>query len=144
MKTARVIAHCLALLCLVQIALAEGSPELLRLLILDKSGSMAGARIEQLKRTVLEWIESYPPSPEAPFAVIPFDRKAGAVRVFTDKASIERFVSSLDAGGGTSIASGLSAGADFLSRYVEASNLIILLVTDGEDTVDPQAIPAAE
>jgi len=122
----------------------QAAPEVVRAAIIDLSGSMAGERIKVVIRTLLEWCEAFPPSKEAPFLIIPFSKEAGKPKTFTDADSFRRYVTKeLDCGGATNIAAGLRSGAAAIRPYLQASNLILLLVSDGEDTVNPSAVPKA-
>ncbi len=112
---------------------AAQTPMLVRVVVLDTSGSMAGSRMDSAKAEILSLARSLPPSVSHPIVLVPFHKTAHNVRTFTDLASFEQMVSSLPANGGTSIASGLRRAISELGPYRQSSQLILCLFTDGED-----------
>lgn len=115
---------------------AQSAPKqlsLVRIVVLDTSGSMAGERIEQARKELLDLGRQLPPSPSHPFIVVPFSHTVGAVNTFNDLPSYERFIQGVQAGGGTSIARGLERGIKELTVFHNARHICVLLYTDGED-----------
>lgn len=105
--------------------------------VIDKSGSMSGDKIAQVKRVFTRIIDDLPPDDY--FNIIFFD---GAVRAYQStlmeastekKAEAANFIYSLDAGGSTNINQAL---LDALSMFEPGSEHvpIIVFLTDGEPT----------
>ncbi len=114
-------------------AQTPGEIRLVRLAVVDVSGSMAGERLATAVQELLLLGEQLPPAPDAPFLVVPFRQFAETPQVFVDLARFRAYVSALAAGGGTSIAAGLETGLDALQPYASARHVILVLVSDGED-----------
>ncbi|GEM_PF-4444126 len=108
-------------------------PSLVRIIVLDKSGSMAGERIEQARKELIDMAQKLPPSPAHPLIVVLFNHDAGPVRTFTDLPSCLTFLRSISADGGTSIAKGLERARQELLPYRDVRHLCVVLYTDGED-----------
>ncbi len=107
--------------------------------VIDKSGSMGGEKIAQVKKVFTSIISDLPPDDY--FNVIFFD---SSMRTYSrtlmeanakNKADAANFVNSLEAGGGTNINQAL---LDTLSMFTNASKRvpIIVFLTDGAPTVD--------
>lgn len=106
---------------------------LVRIVVLDTSGSMAGERIETSRKELLDLGRQLPPSTDNPFIVVPFHHDAHDVKTFTDLKSFEKFIQGIQAGGGTSIAKGLERAIKELAPGRDARHICVLLYTDGED-----------
>ncbi|MBI2808705.1 MAG: VWA domain-containing protein [Planctomycetes bacterium] len=122
------------------IASAQTAP---RVIVLDTSGSMAGKRINTAKAEILAVAKQLPPSKDRPIILVPFHSVSHSVATFIDLPSFEAHLRRIDAGGGTSIASGLNRALEELKRYDKSSHLCFLLYSDGEDS-DDAGIAAAE
>ena len=104
-------------------------------IVLDRSGSMKGRKIEDARRAVLELLSSL--SAEDRFALITYSdgvHIAAGLSNVTDanRARIASAVYSIRAGGGTNLGAGLQAGIDTLishSRHANAAKVI--LISDG-------------
>lgn len=116
-----------------------------RIVVLDTSGSMAGARFSSAIAEIRTLVKQLPPSPDKPVILIPFHGAPHNVATFTDLPSLQSHVNKLQVGGSTNIAAALNAGVEKLKPYAKASQLCLLLYTDGEDTDSgPAALAAAE
>ncbi|MCQ1535796.1 VWA domain-containing protein [Methanosarcina sp. KYL-1] len=114
--------------------------------VLDKSGSMEGYKIEQVKEVFGDIIEDLPPGDS--FNIIFFD---ASVQSYSEtlmqagpeeKAGALEFVNSLEANGGTNINEALLTALGMFSPESERVPIIVFL-TDGEPTegvVSPYAI----
>jgi uncharacterized protein YegL len=122
---------------------AQTTATLVRIAVLDTSGSMAGERLKTAKAELLAQAERLPPSKDKPLILIPFHRQPHDVGTFTDLQSFKAHLAKITASGGTSIASGLNRGVEMLEPYKGASHICFLLYTDGEDT-DQTGINTAE
>lgn len=126
-----------------QASLPDALPSLIRIAVIDTSGSMTGPRITTAKAELRALARRLPPTKDRPLIVIPFDTAPHHVATFIDLPTCEAFLDRLDAGGGTSIASGLNRGLDELKPYANCPNIVFLLYTDGEDG-DQAGVEAAE
>lgn len=103
-------------------------------LVLDKSGSMSGRRIEQLRDAVLLMLNQLSPSDTV--SIVTFNGKTDVLVPATlahNKAALERAVKRLSSGGTTNMAPAMKAGLNEIMKNAgsdKASRLIIL--TDGE------------
>ncbi len=106
-------------------------------LVLDKSGSMDGAKMNCLKDAVKRVIDLL--GPDDYLSIVSFDTsprtlvKSQQARSGSDKQALKRQVDRLSAGGGTEIAPALEAGfAELYKAY--AANRInrLVLLTDGQ------------
>jgi len=103
-------------------------------LVLDRSTSMKGARLHQVKEAARYIIDQM--GPEDVLSVITFSDRALLVvpgRRNIDKAAARSAISSIRSGGGTEIFQGLSLGLQQVERW-QAENRInqLVLLTDGQ------------
>jgi len=104
-------------------------------IVLDRSGSMKGRKIEDARRSVLELLSSL--AAEDRFALITYSDDvhiASGLSNVTDasRVRIASAVNTIRAGGGTNLGAGLQAGIDILvssSHHVNAAKVI--LISDG-------------
>ncbi len=105
--------------------------------VVDTSGSMDGAKMEETRSAVSEALESLVSTDR--YGLVEFDDEARAFRddlsIGDDVADALAWVSSLQADGGTNIAGGLTSGAQIGARSAEASTIDLFLLTDGRPTV---------
>lgn len=128
----------LALLCCALVtpaAAADSAPTLpfQRVMLLDVSTSMVGENIRIAKEEILEHARQFPPSDAFPLIILPFHTKVDHVYRFTDFPALEAYLSQLVPYGGTSIAGGLHAAFEELSRHADCRHTCLFLYTDGED-----------
>lgn len=106
-------------------------------LVLDKSGSMSGEKIQRLKDAVKHVIDLL--GPQDYISIITFSNSTDAlvksqqVRSASDKEALKRAVDKLGAGGGTRMAPAMHAGLGEVKRHLSAQciNRLVLL-TDGQ------------
>jgi hypothetical protein len=103
--------------------------------IIDKSGSMAGERIDGVKRAVIQAIDML--DERAWFFVVAFDSTAQIVvremqATQANKANATRTISTLGSGGGTAMSTGLMAALEIFARAPDAIREAIFL-TDGKN-----------
>ena len=82
-------------------------------MVLDRSGSMDGAKIDSLKRAVMEVIDTL--KPEDTIAVVVFDETAEVIVPSTaaaDKTALKNRVEAIRVQGGTAISTGLQMGIE--------------------------------
>ncbi len=103
-------------------------------LVLDHSGSMSGAKIENLKAAACLAVDEM--TPQDRLAVVIFDDTVQVVvpaQPVADPAAIKARIDKIRAGGGTKISQGMRAGLEELARGVRADRVSrMLLLTDGE------------
>lgn len=108
--------------------------------VVDRSGSMDGAPIENLKSALEEFVHNARVT--TPIALVAFDSGAEELmELTTDQAALLNTVSSLQSGGGTEITSGIQAGMDALEEA--AGSRVMLLMTDGQSSVDFSVVEEA-
>ncbi|MCA9076493.1 MAG: VWA domain-containing protein [Planctomycetaceae bacterium] len=113
---------------------ADVPTNLIRLAVIDDSGSMKGSRVQTVRDELRKVARQLPPSPTHPFGLITFGSTAESVQWYTDPTRFERAVERLTGGsGGTNIASGLEEAAAAVRSRLKSGNLCLLLYTDGED-----------
>ncbi|MGE5618848.1 MAG: VWA domain-containing protein [Sphingomonadaceae bacterium] len=106
-------------------------PRVALALVIDKSGSMSGAKMEMAKEAAARSVGLLRPGDRA--AVLAFDSVPQWVAPLTpveERESLEQAIGSIYAAGGTEIYPALAAGFDAL-RDVEADVKHLLLLTDG-------------
>lgn len=109
--------------------------------VLDTSGSMSGAKIEDAKRSVLRLVSDM--RDEDQIAVVRYSDTSELLqplaRVGSVRASLTSKIRGLEAGGGTNIPSGLGHGLRALDEGTRKSVRRIVLVSDGLDSTRAQA-----
>jgi Ca-activated chloride channel homolog len=119
-------------------------------LVLDRSGSMHGQKIDQLRQAVKSLIGQLQPNDY--ISVIAFNSRTTIVVPATTAhkpSDLQRSIDKLSADGGTTMAPAMQAGLGEISKYIgpdKASRLIILTdgQTDGEDACRRQADEAGK
>lgn len=110
-------------------------------LVLDKSGSMSGEKIEEAKRAAIEAVRQL--GPRDIVSVVTYDSTVHvlvpATRL-TDADEVCRQISTIEAGGNTALFAGVSKGAAELRKFIDREyvNRIILL-SDGLANVGPSS-----
>jgi hypothetical protein len=125
---------------------AAGGGQLVVGFIVDKSGSMAGERIESVKRAVSTALRVLPPA--AWFFVVAFDSNSVVVVPESEAtpeslASAGASISRLVAGGGTAMSTGLAAARHVFERAPNAIRQAIFL-TDGKNESESAGNVVAE
>lgn len=109
-------------------------------LVLDRSGSMSGEKLEQAKAAALEAVRRL--AADDLFSLVVFDNNVDtlipACRIGNAR-NIEERISSIRAGGGTAIYAGLTEGAAELRKNLEDRRYIhrIVLLSDGRANDGP-------
>jgi Ca-activated chloride channel family protein len=109
--------------------------------VLDTSGSMAGEKIEDAKRSVLRLVSEM--SDEDEIVVVRYSDASELIQPLARLGSVRSSLSSrireLDASGGTNIPGGLSQGLRALDEAAKGRVRRIVLVSDGLDGTRAQA-----
>lgn len=116
-------------------------------LILDRSSSMRGARLDRVKVAAHQIIDQMNPSDR--ISIITFSDRANTVlasQSVQDKSDIKALINSIVASGGTEIYQGLAAGYEEVSLHFNR-NIVnhLILITDGRTYGDEeQALELAD
>lgn len=114
--------------------------------VLDKSGSMSGLKIDQLKQAFKEIIDQLPEDDK--FTIITFDE---SIHVYksklietseTNKDSAKDYINDISAGGSTNLYGGLERALSFLKNS-DGCVPIIVMLTDGLPTAGEYQAPLA-
>lgn len=137
-KTSSIRLHCLTCwlltASLASSSFADDVPQLLRLAIVDNSGSMEGERIASVRHELANIAKQLPPSKTHPIVLIKFGSTVAPPITFTDLATFEAAIALLQGNsGGTNIAAGLDESVRQLERQSSAKDVWVLLFSDGED-----------
>ncbi|AKC81644.1 hypothetical protein IMCC26134_00595 [Verrucomicrobia bacterium IMCC26134] len=109
-------------------------------LVIDKSGSMSGDRIERAREAALEAVRRL--GPDDLVSVVAFDngvRTLLPARRVGDGSAITEAIEGIAANGGTNLYGGVAAGAEALRRHIEDGYTHrVILLSDGQANVGPQ------
>ena len=112
--------------------------------VLDRSGSMSGDRLEGAKSALVALVDRLDPTDS--FGLVAFDDKVQLVfpaGPLTDKAGAKRAISSVTAGGSTDLSAGYLRGIQECRRVTGPGGATLLLVSDGhanEGVTDPERL----
>lgn len=116
----------------------SAAPPLDLCLVIDVSGSMGGAKIELLRKT-LQFVVSVLKDSDR-VSIVEFDDSVKVLCGLTrttaaNKAALQQMIASITSRGGTDIALGLAAGLQVLSKRTTRNAVTsLLLLTDGQDS----------
>jgi Mg-chelatase subunit ChlD len=109
------------------------------LLLIDVSGSMAGAKLKSAKKAALESIDTSLKK-GVEIAILAFSGSCGSpiskrIDFTTDKQRLHHFVNSLSSGGGTPLGNALKIANNYLykSKSSSSQTQMIILLADGDD-----------
>jgi Ca-activated chloride channel family protein len=103
-------------------------------LILDRSGSMKGKPLENVKQAAISIVRKL--TPQDRLSIVTFDHRANvavANQLVTNPQEIERQIQSMKAEGGTAIDEGMKLGIKEIAVGKQQSISQVLLLTDGEN-----------
>lgn len=111
-------------------------------LVLDRSGSMSGDKLEKAREAAIEVIRRL--SPEDLFSLVIFDNEVRTLipaRHVRNRGEMEDLVCSIRAGGGTALYAGVAQGASELRRNLESRRYVyrMILLSDGQANVGPSS-----
>lgn len=123
--------------------------DLLRIVVLDVSGSMDEAevkkgpsRLDIARKEMLESIQQLPVGTKTPVILIPFNENVqdNLERIYTDAKSMKDAIAQLKADGKTNIAAGLSRSVERASQLGLCKNILLYLYSDGEHNVGSKSL----
>ncbi len=124
-----------------QAAAASESTPLNFCLVLDRSGSMQGAKLAALKDATKRVIDTL--TPEDIVAIVLFDDQVELLvpaAPATDKAALAARIDAIEEAGGTAMSGGLQAGQAELQKFAAPDRVsALLLLTDGQTWGDEAA-----
>ncbi len=110
---------------------AERTPSTL-IVVLDRSGSMAGDRLEGAKRALLSLVDRL--SPTDRFGLVTFDdhvRVEVPAATMTDKPAVKARIAHIHSGGTTNLSAGYLRGLQEARRVAADEGATVLLISDG-------------
>ncbi|WP_196278945.1 vWA domain-containing protein [Catellatospora vulcania] len=112
--------------------------------VLDRSGSMSGARLEGAKTALISLVDRL--DPQDNFGLVAFDDRVEVTvpaGKLTDKLAVKRAIAELQARGNTDLSAGYLRGLQEAKRVAGAGGARLLLVSDGHanaGVTDPAAL----
>ncbi len=108
----------------------QDTQEMSVVLVVDRSGSMEGAPMEDTRQAVTNFVKTI--DEEIHAGLVAFDDSAQLINGLTEnKSGVLRGIASLDAGGGTNIYSGLKLAGQTLES--QNGRRVVILLSDGAD-----------
>ena len=108
-------------------------------LVLDKSGSMNGEKMEQAKSAAIQAVELL--NERDKLSIITYDSNIEVlvpVRAVTNKRAIQNKIRDIQASGGTALYAGVVTGANQLREYLHESGVHrVILLSDGQANEGP-------
>jgi Ca-activated chloride channel family protein len=107
--------------------------------VLDKSGSMAGAKLEKTKQAAMQLVDRL--APNDIFSLIIFSDAARVLvpaQKVEDKEALKEKIESIESGGSTALYAGVKMGADQIKEYFSSKRINrVILLSDGLANVGP-------
>ncbi len=100
--------------------------------VLDRSGSMAGPRLEQAKAALSTLVDRL--DPRDSFGLVTFDQHPAVVvpaGALTDKSAVKRAIAQVHPGGSTDLSGGYLRGLQEARRVATGGGATVLLISDG-------------
>lgn len=109
--------------------------------VLDRSGSMTGAKLEQAKQAATLLVDRL--SSDDAFSMITYSDSSQVLvsaRRVEDKSSLRRSISRIEASGSTALYAGVKSGASQLKEYLSDRRINrVILLSDGLANVGPSS-----
>jgi Ca-activated chloride channel family protein len=109
--------------------------------VLDKSGSMTGAKLEKTKQAAMQLVDRL--APNDIFSLVVFSDKAQVLvpaQKVEDKDALKEKIESIEAGGSTALYAGVKMGADQLPEFFSGKRINrVILLSDGLANVGPSS-----
>lgn len=110
-------------------------------IVIDRSGSMSGDRIENARRAAIMAVDGLGPNDIV--SIIAFDDRVEVVTPATkvhDKAAITQAIGRIRAGGSTALFAGVSKGANEVRKFLDRTRVNrVILLSDGQANVGPSS-----
>jgi Ca-activated chloride channel homolog len=107
--------------------------------VIDRSGSMTGAKLEKTKQAAMQLVDRL--TPNDIFSLVIFSDEAQVLvpaQKVTDKDALKEKIESIEANGSTALYSGVKTGADQLEEYFSSKRINrVILLSDGLANVGP-------
>jgi len=107
--------------------------------VLDKSGSMAGAKLEKTKQAAMLLVDRL--TPNDVFSLVVFSDHAEVLvpaRKVTDKDALKEKIQNIQSDGSTALYAGVKLGADQIQEYLSSKRINrVILLSDGMANVGP-------
>jgi Ca-activated chloride channel family protein len=109
--------------------------------VLDKSGSMTGAKLEKTKQAAMQLVDRL--TPNDIFSLVIFSDHAEVLvsaQKVEDKDALKEKIQSIEAGGSTALCAGVQMGADQLQEFFSEKRINrVILLSDGLANVGPSS-----
>ena len=109
--------------------------------VLDKSGSMTGAKLEKTKQAAMLLVDRL--APNDIFSLVIFSDEAQVLvpaQKVLDKDALREKIQGIEAGGSTALYAGVKMGADQLQEYFSSKRINrVILLSDGIANVGPSS-----
>jgi Ca-activated chloride channel family protein len=109
--------------------------------VLDKSGSMTGAKLEKTKQAAMQLVDRL--APNDIFSLVVFSDEARVLvsaQKVEDKDALREKIQSIRADGSTALYSGVKLGADQIQEYLSSKRINrVILLSDGLANVGPSS-----
>jgi len=109
--------------------------------VLDKSGSMTGAKLEKTKQAAMQLVDRL--APNDVFSLVIFSDEARVLvpaQKVEDKDALKEKIESIEAGGSTALYAGVNTGARQVREYFSGKRINrVILLSDGLANVGPSS-----
>jgi Ca-activated chloride channel family protein len=109
--------------------------------VLDRSGSMTGAKIEKTKQAAMELVDRL--APEDTLSVISFSDHANIIfsaQPVEDKEALKARISQIRTGGSTALYEGVHLGAEQVRKHLSGKRINrVMLLSDGLANIGPSS-----
>jgi len=109
--------------------------------VLDKSGSMTGAKLEKTKQAAMQLVNRL--APNDVFSLVIFSDEARVLvpaQKVEDKEALKEKIESIEAGGSTALYAGVKTGARQIQEYFSSKRINrVILLSDGLANVGPSS-----
>ena len=110
-------------------------------IVLDKSGSMSGKKIDRAKQAAIAAIDRL--QSEDIVSVIAYDAGVNVIvpaTKLTDKTTVKQAIQGIHAGGSTALFAGVSKGAAEVRKFLDSQRVNrVILLSDGKANVGPDS-----
>jgi Ca-activated chloride channel family protein len=109
--------------------------------VLDRSGSMTGAKLEKAKQAATQLVDRM--APEDVFSLVIYSDIAQVLvpaQKVEDKSALKRSIARIEASGSTALHAGVKSGAAQLNEYISGRRINrVMLLSDGLANVGPRS-----